>query len=98
MTERRGQSPKPVGPWRATWRSYRRYKLGMAGLAVAGALFLIALFAPCIANDEPLVCSYEGTIYSPAVVETVQNIPFSSLLVKKSIPFRYESFSFQRQL
>jgi peptide/nickel transport system permease protein len=67
----------------------------MVGLAIAGTLFLMALFAPAIANDEPLVCSYQGSVYCPAIVETAQNFPFVSLFLKKRKPFRYESFSYK---
>jgi len=84
-----------IGPWRDTWRRYRRYRLGTAGLAVASALFLVAVLAPLLANDEPIVCNYEGSIYFPAIVETIQNIPFASTAIKKNRPFRFESFSFK---
>ena len=95
MTDQKRKTKRTVGLWRDTWRRYRRYKFGIAGLAVAGTLFLVAIFAPTLANDEPLVCSYEGSIYFPAIVETFQNIPLGSTVIKKSKPFRFESFSFK---
>jgi peptide/nickel transport system permease protein len=98
MGKQDSANPKSVGFWRETWRRYRTYKLGTAGLVVAGSLFLIAFFAPAIANDDPLICKYEGTIYLPGVVETVQNVPFTSLLIKKSGPFRLGSFVFKESI
>lgn len=88
---------KAVGPWRDLWRRYRTYKLGTIGLIISCSLFLIAFMAPSIANDEPLLCKYDGSIFMPAVVETVQNLPFASSIIKKSRPFRYESFAFKEE-
>lgn len=81
--------------WRRIWQSYRSYRLGLFGLVLVALLFIIGFFAPTIANDQPILCRYEGKLYWPAIVETIQNVPFASTIVKKSPPFRYPYFNFK---
>ncbi len=48
-------------------RQFRRNKLAMAGFWALAALVVIALLADFIANDRPLLMSYDGKIYSPVL-------------------------------
>jgi len=48
------------------WRQYKKSRLAVAGLAVVCLLFIVAVFAPLIANDRPLVIQYNGNWYFPA--------------------------------
>lgn len=95
MTTEAATPKKSPGFWRLAWKRYRRQKLGMLGLVVILSLFVVGFFAPLIANDEPIVCNYEGKIHFPGVVETIQNIPFASKVVRKDKPFRFASFEFK---
>ena len=47
--------------------NFRANKRGYYSLWVFLGLFVISLFAEFIANDHPLVVSYEGSLYFPAV-------------------------------
>lgn len=95
MTNRKKRTNQTVGPWRDLWIRYRAYKLGSVGLAVAGILFMVAFFAPALANDDPLLCKYDGKLYIPAIVEAVHNVPFTKSIFRKSLPFRRVSFVFK---
>jgi len=95
MMTNRPTPKKSPGFWALAWRRYRRQKLGMMGLIVILSLFIVGFCAPLIANDEPIVCKYEGKIHFPGVVETVQNIPFVSKVLRKDKPFRLVSFEFK---
>ena len=95
MTTEAATPKKSPGFWRLAWRRYRRQKLGMFGLFVILCLFIVGFCAPLLANDDPIVCKYEGEIYFPAIVETVQNIPFASRVIHKDKPFRFVSFVFK---
>ena len=86
---------KSPGFWRLAWRRYRTHKLGMFGLVMVLALFVVGFCAPLIANDEPIVCKYDGKIFFPGFVETIQNIPFASTVLRKDKPFRFPSFNFK---
>lgn len=57
------QSPRTY--WQMVWHHFRRRPLAMLGLWVTTALFAIALLAPVLANDRPLVLRYQGQWYWP---------------------------------
>jgi peptide/nickel transport system permease protein len=65
--------------WRLVWRQFRRRRLAVAGLAVVAALGLVALLAPVLANDRPLVLWRQDGLYLPALVDSpsLQGVDFS---------------------
>jgi len=42
--------------WHITWRRFRRHRLGMVGLCVVAALFLVSFLSPMLANEQPILC------------------------------------------
>jgi peptide/nickel transport system permease protein len=48
-------------------RRIRKDKLAMFGLSVIVLLFIVAIFAPLIANNKPIVFSVDGKLYWPAL-------------------------------
>ncbi len=68
------------------WRQFKKGRLAVASLAVVAALFVIAIFAPFIANDRPLVMRYKGGTYFPALhlSKDVRDIDFRALAGKNS--------------
>ncbi len=91
MTDRPPQASS-AGYWHQTWRQFRRYRRGMAGLVVVGLMFLVGFFAPLLASREPIVCRYDGRLYCPAVIDTLHNIPLTDRLIQKSPPFSWAGF------
>lgn len=55
--------------WAYVKRQFRKKKTAVFSLYVAGFLCVIALLAPFIANEKPLVCKYHGGIYFPVFKE-----------------------------
>jgi peptide/nickel transport system permease protein len=53
--------------WRLVWKQFRRDRVAVAGLILVILLFVIAVFAPVIANDRPLIVSVEGHIQFPII-------------------------------
>ena len=53
----------PIG--RRRLQNFRANKRGFWSLWIFLALFLISLFAELVANDRPLLISYDGSFYSP---------------------------------
>ncbi len=49
------QQAKDRAPWRDTLRSLRRNRSAMIGITLIGLLLLVAIFAPLIANYDPLL-------------------------------------------
>jgi peptide/nickel transport system permease protein len=76
-----GQEPAESGGyWSDVWRQLRKNRGGMGGLLIATGLLLMALLAPLIANDRPIVCRYAGNTSFPAVVTYVDTwVPWQSL-------------------
>ena len=85
------------GRWSLAWRRFRGYRLGMAGLVIVVFLLLVATLAPLLANDQPVLCRFDGSIYAPAVIDAIRNVPGASLVVKKRRPFRLATFDFKSE-
>ena len=47
--------------------AFRSSKRGMISLAIFGLLFFVSLFAEFLANNKPILISYDGAFYSPMV-------------------------------
>lgn len=68
-------APPPVSPRRRRrhlsplnerrWRNFRRNGRAFWSLVIFAVLFVLSLFAEFIANDRPIVVSYDGGIYMP---------------------------------
>jgi len=50
---------------RRRWSQFRQNKRALFSLIIFISLFMVALFAPIIANDKPLYVSYKGMPYYP---------------------------------
>ena len=63
MTTLAALAPKP----RRRWAAFRAHRRGTWSLAIFGTLFLVTLFAELIANDRPLLVSYQGQLLAPVL-------------------------------
>ncbi len=75
------QTARPSQSFRAqVWRGLRRDIAGMIGLTGIALLLVVALLAPLLANDRPIVCKYDGDIKFPAVATYVDTwVPWRDL-------------------
>ena len=48
------------------WQQFKKNKPALISLYILAALIFVALFAPIIANDQPLYCKYKGEKFFPA--------------------------------
>ena len=55
--------------WHTRWRVFRRHRLACWSLYIFLCIFTISLFAECVANDRPLIMSYQGNLYFPVFVD-----------------------------
>jgi len=53
--------------WQMAFSRFRKERLAMACLVMVFALFIIAVFAPLIANDKPIIMRLQNKIYLPAI-------------------------------
>jgi len=57
---------KPVRSyWGLVWRQFRQDRLALAALIGVLLLFLVAIFAPLLANDKPIYLRMQGRSYFP---------------------------------
>ena len=101
MTEQPITSPesdRPEGYGRMVWRRMRRSRAGMAGLGFVMLMGLVWLFGPLLANNQPIVCRYQGKWYFPAVVEVFQVRNARSHWIKKEPPFNKPQFDAKKEL
>lgn len=60
--------------WRQVWRQFKRNPMAMLGLSVVASLIMVALCAPLLANDAPLLMRFQGQWYAP-MIQDVPGIP-----------------------
>jgi len=53
--------------WAYVSRQFKKNKRALYSLYFTGFLALIALFADFIANEKPIICKYEGSVYMPVL-------------------------------
>lgn len=56
------------------WRQFRRNRRGWWSLWIFLTLFVITLFAEFVANDRPLVVSYQDELYFPVLVSYPETV------------------------
>ena len=54
---------------RRRWDLFKANRRGFWSLWIFGALFLVSVFAPIIANDRPMLASYKGELLFPTFVD-----------------------------
>jgi peptide/nickel transport system permease protein len=62
------------GYWAFVWRQFRKKKTALYSLYIVALLALVAVFAPFLANEKPLVCKYEGELYFPVMKEVAVSL------------------------
>ena len=58
---------------RRRWELFKANRRGFWSLWIFGALFLMSVFAPIIANDRPMLVSYKGELLFPTFVRLSRN-------------------------
>lgn len=51
------------------WQVFRRHRLALVSLRIFIPLFVVTLFAEFLANDKPILVSYQGEILAPVFVD-----------------------------
>jgi len=62
---------KSQRPSRLILKRLRNDRFAMAGLYIVLALFILSFLAPVLANNKPIIMTYEDRLYFPAVMELV---------------------------
>ncbi len=71
-------SRKQEGYWHYVRRQYRRNRLAYVAYWFIVVMAVVALLADFLANDRPIVCSVDGTFYSPVVHDYLAGLGMAS--------------------
>jgi peptide/nickel transport system permease protein len=69
------------------WYHFRKRKLSLAGLWITFFLFVVAIFAPILANERPLLFRHQGQLYWPVFSGAQQIGPLSWKEIKTEASF-----------
>ncbi|MEM5787809.1 MAG: ABC transporter permease [Syntrophobacteraceae bacterium] len=90
-TEIQMQGGVPNTYWKMVSYHFKKKKLAVAGLYVTIFLFFVAVFAPLLANDKPILFYHGGSLYFPVFsgVDKVETFVWKDL--KKKAPFMFHN-------
>ena len=80
--------PRSETYWGIVRRRFFKNKVAVAALLIVAFLFFIALVADFLANDKPLIMSYQGRIYLPILKDYAVSLGFS----QRQSEFQYASY------
>ncbi len=66
------------------WQQFKKNKSALVSLYVLISLIVIAIFAPIIANDQPLYCKYQGETFYPAFSTLINPSKVDSVINQQS--------------
>jgi len=69
--------PPAYSYWKTVARQFRKNRLAVWSLRFIIILILVALLADFLANEKPILCKYEGKIYSPVFREYAVDLGLS---------------------
>lgn len=55
------------GYWQMVWKQFRKNRIAVWSLRIVYSLVFFAVFADFLANEKPLVCSYDNHVYFPVL-------------------------------
>ncbi len=77
----------PRSYWQMVWHHFKKKRMALIGLWVSLLLFVVAVFAPLLANGRPIFFSHDGHWYWPVFSETEGIGPYTWKDLKKTSPF-----------
>lgn len=83
-----GQVPNTY--WKMVSYHFKKRKLAVLGLWITFFLFFVAIFAPVLANDKPIIFLYQGKLYMPVFSGADKIEPFVWKDLKKEAPFLFQ--------
>ena len=93
----KAQVEQPRSYWSIVRTQFRKNKQGMLGLYLIVTIVAIAMLAPLLANDRPIVCSFKSKVRFPAFATYVDNwVPWQGMrysLKSFELTERYFPFS-----
>lgn len=94
-SKRKREAPSTY--WGMVRHHFKKNRLAVVGLWITLFLFFVAIFAPLLANDKPLVFLHGGGIYFPALSGADRVGDFVWKDLKKEAPFVYQRISGEKE-
>src|SRR5208283_3312918 len=88
QSEVRGEVPNTY--WKMVSYHFKKRKLAVFGLWITIFLVFVAIFAPLLANDKPIVFYHQGKVYFPVFSGADKVGSFVWRDMKKKAPFMYQ--------
>ncbi|MFZ0928692.1 MAG: ABC transporter permease [Syntrophobacteraceae bacterium] len=89
-TQSEGEGEVPNTYWKMVSYHFKKRKLAVFGLWITIFLVFVAIFAPLLANDKPIVFYHQGNVYFPVFSGADKVGPFVWRDMKKKAPFVYQ--------
>ncbi len=89
-TQPEGEGEVPNTYWKMVSYHFKKRKLAVLGLWITIFLFFVAIFAPLLANDKPIVFYHQGNVYFPVFSGADKVGSFVWRDMKKKAPFVYQ--------
>lgn len=84
------QNHVPNSYWQNVWHHFRKKRLSLVGLWITLGLILVALFAPLLANDRPILFIHQGQWHWPVFSGAEQVGPQTWRELKQDTPFLFQ--------
>ncbi len=92
MSERKGY-------WNNVWKEFKKNRLSVAGLVIVVILFMIAIFAPLLANNKPYIYITDDDVYFPLFIDyeefrgrDLKKEQFKGFKIFPPIPYSYSEY------
>jgi len=87
------------GYWNNVWKEFKKNRLSVAGLVVVAILFMIAIFAPLLANNKPYIYITDDDVYFPVFIDyqefrgrDLKKEQFEGFKIFPPIPYSYSEY------
>ena len=88
LTSEQGTAPPGGGTYRAlVWRQFRRDRFAVVGLGMIAILFFVAVFAPLLAHNKPILMRLDGELSSPLLREILAPSDTPEFLLERGFNF-----------
>ena len=89
------RNPKPdmAAPhtyWQMVWHHFKKRRSSLVGLCVTLFLFFVAILAPFLANERPILLRYQGEFHWPVFSGAERIGPYTWNELKKDVPIVFQ--------
>jgi len=76
--------------WQMVWHHFKKRRSSLIGLGVTLFLFFVAIFAPFLANERPILLRYQGEFHWPLFSGAESIGPYAWKELKRDVPIVFQ--------